>query len=58
MIHSVFVSLTFFFSISLSCACCHGDMTRKQSRSDETEKRGLEVAVIEGSNNQTNSSLV
>lgn len=30
-------------------------MTRKQSRSDETEKRGLEVAAIEGSDNQTNS---
>lgn len=35
-------------SVSLSCACCHGDMTRKQRRSDETEWRGLEVAVIEG----------
>lgn len=24
-------------SMSLSFACCHGDMTRKQRRSDETE---------------------
>lgn len=41
-------SLTVFPPPCLSCACCHGDVKRKQRRSDETEKRGLKVAVIEG----------
>lgn len=41
------LSLSVFSCVTLSCACCHGDMTRKQRRSDETEWRGLEVAVAE-----------
>lgn len=34
---AISLPLSFFpSSMSLSCACCHGDMTRKQRRSDET----------------------
>lgn len=42
------LSPSVFSSLSLSCSCCHGDMTRKQRRSDEMEWRGLVGAVIEG----------